>query len=138
MCWGNAGANAGINGPFDGNQDSDGYPCLDQIGRGHDLTPQLYPFPPYGPTQAFDPAYVWNNKKYATTADRDADRNGVLQGVWINNSNTAECPRCGRVIKEGRDYFVNVGPKPGYTPFPYPHPLQGVSVEVPAHLVVAP
>ncbi len=129
MCWGNTGANAGVSSPFDGNTDADGYPCLDQIGRGHDTTPQVNPYPPYGPTQTqIDSVYVWNNVKYATIADRNANVNGTVQGVTINQAWAGgDCPRCGRIIQANRDYYVNVGAKPGYTPYTYPHPLQNAT-----------
>jgi hypothetical protein len=124
MCWGNLGANLGINSPFDGNTDADGYPCIDQIGRGRDTSPQTYPYPPYQ-VQELLPAYFWNNVKYATQADSNGNVNGVVQGVIINQGWAGgDCPRCTRVIQANRDYYVNVGAKPGYVPYTYPHPLQ--------------
>lgn len=53
--------------PFDGNTDSTGYPCLDQLGRGKG---QLYSgyepniITPVAPAnQDLEPVYVWNNLK---------------------------------------------------------------------------
>ncbi|OGX44768.1 MAG: hypothetical protein A3G38_02930, partial [Omnitrophica WOR_2 bacterium RIFCSPLOWO2_12_FULL_51_8] len=58
------------------------------------------------PPQELDPAYFWNNKM-----------NGNLMGVTVRNST-------GFWAQEGRDFFANKGPKPGYTPYTYPHPLR--------------
>jgi hypothetical protein len=59
-----------------------------------------------GSTAIGYPAYIWNNAK-----------NGDAVGMVC----TAGC----EYLREGRD-FVNSGsmPKPGYTPYTYPHPLQ--------------
>jgi hypothetical protein len=46
---------------WDGNQDSSGYPCRDQIGRGPD-NPQWDHSPVKSYTQPLIPAYVWANK----------------------------------------------------------------------------
>jgi len=54
-----------------------------------------------GQNQKSDPLYIWNNT-----------------GMSITNDNPS-------YIQSGRDYVLNQGPKPGYTPYPYPHPLSG-------------
>ena len=91
--------------PFDGNAANQrGFPCRDQIGRGQDSSPINNNTA--WPTQTIDPAYFWNNTW-----------NGELGGVFVAN-NGSELH-----IKADRDFFVNKGPKPGYTPFRYPHPL---------------
>ena len=36
------------------------------------------------------------------------------------------------MIQENRDYFVNKGPKPGYSPYLYPHPLRSGGASTPA------
>jgi hypothetical protein len=61
-----------------------------------------------GSTAIGYPAYIWNNSK-----------NGAGVGMIC----TAGC----EYLREGRD-FVNSGstPKPGYTPYTYPHPLQNI------------
>lgn len=110
MCWGSS--------PFDGNTDVNGYPCLDQIGRGQDITLQHYPSPPYA-TQASEPPYVWNNVL-----------NGAVIPVFVQGAAVA-CPRCPLVIQPTRDYVANEGAKPGYEPYVYPHPLQASSIEQP-------
>ena len=88
--------------PFDGNQEANGYPCLDQVGRGTgDPVSGDEPQPQAWPNQVLDPVYAWNNT--------------VGGGPGSVESRTA-------VIQEGRDYVVGVA-RPGYTPLGYPHPL---------------
>jgi hypothetical protein len=91
--------------PWDGNADATGWPCLDQIGRGADSSIFKGTPPPY-PVQTSEPAYFWNN----TFA-------GVLATVSVDNGSAIH-------IKADRDYVVNKGSKPGYSPYVYPHPLQ--------------
>ena len=97
--------------PWDGNtaptETYKGWPARDQIGRGSDewLWTDANPYPP----QASDPAYFWNNKH----GDND---------VVPYLANTAGDSRVAMHIQEGRDYFVGI-PRPGYTPYTYPHPL---------------
>lgn len=79
------------------------YPCIDQVGRGQgDLLTGSTPTPAVWPNQAQEPVYQWNNTL-----------NGV--GNPVMGSNSVQ-------IRVNRDYFDNQA-KPGYTPFPYPHPL---------------
>ena len=97
---------------WDGNQSSNGWPCRDQIGRGGDNSPWTATNP--YPSQSSVPAYVWNNTL-----------NGATATVQIRNHS-------GAWIQPNRDYFQNAGPKPGYTPYPYPHPLaQGTTTLAP-------
>lgn len=93
---------------WDGNTTGQaGWPCLDQIGRG----PGQYP------NQSSVPLYVWNN------------------GSALGCSTGGACPNDRTMITDGdahvqagRDYVNNgTTPKLGYTPYVYPHPLQGVS-----------
>jgi len=86
--------------PWDGNQLANGWPCRDQIGRSTDAwlwNDGVNPYPP----QASDPAYIWNNTGFGATKVH----NGT--GPWIQLN---------------RDYYEGT-PKPGYTPYRYPHPL---------------
>ena len=94
--------------PIDGNEESNGYPALDQIGRGQDVGPMGDPLPRYYATnripQALEPMYLWNNQL-----------DGVVQEPLVHNG-------CEIHIKKNRDYYTM--PKPNYTPFSYPHPLR--------------
>ena len=76
--------------------DGIGYPCVDQLGRGSDSG--------LGTVQALEPLYFWNNK--TPTGEDHSIYNTAPSGF----------------LEEGRDYFVGIE-KPGYTPFPDPHPL---------------
>ncbi len=92
-----------------------GYPLRDQVGMGTDdsLATGGNPYP----TQTRDPAYVWSNIY-------DAD--GVLpagQATW----NVA---LVGWYTTDNTDIFRNVGAKPGYSAYTYPHPLRGVEASV--------
>ncbi len=87
---------------WDGDQQSNGYPCLDQPGRGKgSLLSNFTPTPTGWPTQIAEPTYAWNNRV-----------NGTVSNVRSNVPS---------YIVEGRD-FVNLA-KPNYTSFVYPHPL---------------
>ena len=83
--------------------------ALDQPGRGQgDLLSGSTPLnrvtnSASWPRNALEPGYSWNNK-YGTESVYDI-RAGAAQ-----------------TFKENRDYY-NDTPKPGYTPYTYPHPL---------------
>ena len=92
--------------PWDGNSSGqNGWPCLDQIGRG---TGQY-------PNQPSVPLYVWNNGSALGCSTGGSCANNIT----MSDDGDAH-------VKVGRD-FINNGttPKPGYTPFTYPHPLAG-------------
>lgn len=88
--------------PWDGNEEENGYPARDQIGRSTDqwLWTDENPYPP----QELDPFYQWNNI-----------HNWNDIPVYVHNN-------CGIHIKENRDYYNNLE-RPGYKSFTYPHPL---------------
>jgi hypothetical protein len=90
---------------WDGNSDASGWPCRDQIGRGIDASswPASAPYP----AQTLDAAYIWDNTL-----------NGSALGVTVISGSETDH------IKPNRDYYVNVGAKPGYTAYTYPHPLR--------------
>ncbi len=93
---------------YDGNQ-SLGWPCRDQIGRGPDQ--YLWNGTPPAPPQPSEPLYVWNNTL-----------NGSPTGVFVTNNGSAIKPGgSSHDIVAGRDYII--GARPNYTPYIYPHPL---------------
>jgi len=101
---------------------ANGYPGLDQIGRAQDadaenLQPQLH-----------SPLYEWNNTV-----------NGQNLNPWVKGGGTP--PHSERDhIKKNRDFFCDT-PRPGYTPYTYPHPLTlggGDTPAPPAFRSVAP
>jgi hypothetical protein len=79
--------------PYDGNEEPNGYPCIDQIGRSTDSGP--------GTAQALEPLYEWNN---------------TLDGADVDISSNSQH------VQENRDYY-NDTPLTGYQPYQYPHPL---------------
>lgn len=84
-----------------------GWPCLDQIGRG---TGQY-------PNQPAVPLYVWNNG--SALACSTGTGSGCNNNITMTSDGDAH-------VQAGRDYINNgTTPKPGYTPYVYPHPLQG-------------
>src|SRR6266550_85557 len=79
-------------------------PSLDQVGRGAGVLLANDTPTPSGPVnQVFEPVYVWSNTGYTI-----AQCGG---GMWAS-------------VQLGRDFIDNgTTPKPGYTPYTYPHPL---------------
>lgn len=62
---------------------------------------------PSYPNEALDPIYSWSN---------------TVSSVWGQSGSLAEMSSLYPGIQQGRDFY-NDTPKPGYTPFIYPHPL---------------
>jgi hypothetical protein len=89
--------------PYDGNYQSNGYPCLDQPGRSTgNLMSGNPPTPAAWPNQSLEPVYAWNNETFAGTP-------------WqIHNLTPTH-------LTEGVDY-IN-GERLDYEPLAYPHPL---------------
>ncbi|TMQ31752.1 MAG: hypothetical protein E6K65_00245 [Nitrospirae bacterium] len=95
---------------FDGHQQANGYPCLDQVGRGQGdlLAGNAAAFSPVGWLhQALEPVCIWNNSGWTIGHVNPQDPAWTTLNV---------------------DYYVNATTKPSacasYTPYPYPHPLQ--------------
>jgi cysteine-rich repeat protein len=78
---------------FDGNEETNGYPCMDQNGRTTG--------------QALSPVYAWEN---------------TLNGNPVGLTVVTTCGAVALHIVENRDFY-NGMQKPGYTPYEYPHPL---------------
>lgn len=83
------------NSTWDGNQDANGWPCRDQIGRG----PDEYLFDkdslPY-PSQASVPAYLWLNRDLGLNGD-----SSNIANVKVSNDSDQH-------IKPNRDYYNEV------------------------------
>jgi len=87
--------------PVDGNELSNGWPCLDQIGRSTDYSDsQVQP-------QAFEPLYEWNNQQDGNDFD------------IVVHSSVREYGH----LQEGRDFYNDVQ-RPGYSPYVYPHAIR--------------
>jgi hypothetical protein len=90
------------------------YPVARQVGQGWSGGAGSYGYPQMpsdGTGYILDPAYIWNNTHQDVyLADFQPDQCG-------NNLTTAQ------FVKLNRDYYVGTA-KPGYTPYPYPHPLR--------------
>jgi hypothetical protein len=80
-------------------QVTNGYPAMDQIGRGRDAGAETVQ------PQTLEPVYAWNNTYNGEPCDLKVRR---------------FYPREEEYLQEGRDFFN--APKPGYTPLAYPHP----------------
>jgi hypothetical protein len=76
---------------------TEGYPCVDQIGRGQSIgtSPNM--------TQISDPVYLWGNN--------------------LSAAGTAVVGTPSGYVNANRDFFYNQGAKPGFAAYPYPHPL---------------
>jgi hypothetical protein len=86
---------------YDANQQSNGYPCIDQVGRGIGRLISSDPALPLAwPDQAIEPVYIWGN---------------TMNGAKVD-SQTPD------IVQVGRELLVGVQ-KQGYVPFVYPHPL---------------
>jgi len=89
--------------PLDGNEDSTGYPCRDQVGRSTDMNDDGI--------QELEPLYGWGN----TVNEEQAN-------ITTNDPWGCADPSMADHLQEGRDY-INGTPRPDYTPYAYPHPL---------------
>jgi hypothetical protein len=104
-----------VSSPWDGNTDAFGYRAIDQIGAGQcDLISGDVPVPTGNVHQALEPLYVWGNTL-----------NGSASNFGIDQTNSPS------VVVENRDYYNSA--RPGWSPYTYPHPLQGIIPLVPEH-----
>lgn len=111
------GANA-----HDGNTEPTGWPCLDGCGRG-----AVAGVGENGGQQSNTPLYAWKNGSTATCGTGGTCNNDVLlnlNGACSGIENYLKTN--GNTHGNGQVDYVNNGntPKPGYTPYTYPHPLQ--------------
>lgn len=110
----------GLQGPMngsrtvDGNFGANGYPGLDQIGRGS-FTVNPVIWTSSFATNNYEPiegVYMWSNNINGNLAPT-----GLAQGF--------DGEAITNIIMLGRDYYDNT-PKPGYSALVYPHPLLGI------------
>jgi hypothetical protein len=107
--WGGCGSSVGPS-SWDGNTDSTGYPCFDQIGRGGgDLITGIFPgqgvpaIPKVDsvtgtvtwPHQALDPVYAWGNTYNPVPQEPD--------NYWRNYAAPAGTP-----VVENRDFYLEL------------------------------
>ena len=85
------------------------YPVPYLLGRGKTTTPGK------PSTQTSAPLYIWNN----TVINEGGGTLGMQIGTRYDPDATPD------TIQLNRDYFTTA--KSGYTPYTYPHPLQGVA-----------
>lgn len=116
------------------------YPLRDQIGRGKG--------------QTLEPMYLWNNTANGKTViGWRGSFDYWPQAIVFEGQPSSTCvSSCGSqvgyrypgdtmsdmtaIIKENRDYYISQ--KPGYTSYPYPHPLQGGGYVPPSGTSLAP
>ena len=84
------------------------YPCIDQPGRGQGALLSGDNPNPVFLNDALEPVYIWGNQRSV---------NYNVATAQSGNGGTSYLN-----IQENRDFFNNI-PRPGYTPFTYPHPL---------------
>ena len=105
--------------PWDGNAgdpSAPGWPCMGQIGRAPGIS--FVALASGTAKQASAPFYIWNNGPDPGCATGGACTNTVKAWVtpvaYIKNT-----PHPNGAV----DYVDNNTPKPGYSPYAYPHPL---------------
>jgi hypothetical protein len=74
-------------------------------------------FLPNGKGAILDPIYVWGNRGEGTTVPQYVGKQTYLPDNCGNNQVIET------YLQKGRDYIVDQGPRPGWTPYTYPHPL---------------
>ena len=90
-----------------------GYPAPHQVGWGWSTGGTRSGMG----TQDIEPVYVWNNTGTGNYRSPSV-------GDWSPSDCGASAPSALDYIHLNRDYYLST-PKPGYTPYTYPHPLTG-------------
>ena len=88
-----SGSNMTYRSPFDGNQNSTGYRCADQIGAGSGNVLLTGNYPPYAPfaspitslNQVLEPVYIFNNTKSGVVLDSQVRGSGNVFQVIVKN-----------------------------------------------------
>lgn len=109
---------------YDGNTQN-GWQCISGIGRG-----AVSSWDENGGTQANTPLYGWKNGTTSTCATGGTCNNTVTISLDAVCNTTALATRIKSNLSphsNGQYDYINNGdtPKPGYTAYTYPHPLQG-------------
>jgi hypothetical protein len=97
------------------------YPIPRQVGQSWSGGGGSYPYPQLpsdGSGYITDPVYIWGN-----SGGGNYDNPGYFD---FTPDQCGHGLTSASVIHSGRDYIVGK-PKPGYTPFTYPHPLRAAS-----------
>jgi len=107
-----------------------GWPCLGQIGRAPGKTMAQITG---GSKQVSAPLTLWNNGAEDGCRTGGACTNILGVSVWDGSAKASAYVKATPHPNGEVDYVLNGStPKPGYTPFTYPHPLQGVAPSVDA------
>jgi hypothetical protein len=134
---------------YDGNRNTStnpanydyGYPGLDMVGWGDPIIWVPNTINPTGTVQTFYGLYAWSNTCNGTNNPIEVQQWGTtarqINNYGVYGVNGITLPTSTNMLIAGRDYFDGI-PKPGYTPAPYPHPLQiGGAVAPPDPLITA-
>lgn len=124
------GESAGFFGACDGSKAWDGnagdvaapgWPCLGQIGRGWTANTSLDNLVAGTVEQPSEPFYMWNNGTDAGCATGGACTDSIAAFV----EPAAYIKKTAHAVNGEVDYVENGStPKPGYTAYTYPHPVQ--------------
>jgi hypothetical protein len=82
-------------------------------------------FRPNGRGAKLDPVYIWDNRGPGAQADTYV----VLRPFMPDQCGNGQ--QLSNYLQRGRDFYVDAGPKPGWTPYTYPHPLRVLEGEPP-------
>ena len=108
---------------YDGNTEASGWPCIGQIGRG-----AVSGWNENGGTLSATPLYGWKNGTTSTCVSGGTCNNTVeLTPNACGAGSSDYWKTTGSTHANGDVDYINNGdtPKPGYTAYTYPHPLQG-------------
>ena len=107
-----------------------GYMCFHQPGSGSDGTSgHTFVSAGQNPDDTFqipDPVYVWGNSGDGASILHLNDADPVCPGTFSTTD----------FFQSNRDYFLDSGPKPGWTRYSYPHPLRRIAPAPPTNLRV--
>lgn len=120
--------------PGDGFSIMKAWVCIDQVGRGQGVSLSNYAPTPVGwPNQAQEPTYIWGNTLNGALDTPSSDSHiQVGRDIYVNTPVTCDA------VNQTYTFTYNEADTKGnltgntktwvYTPYPYPHPLTGLSV----------